>query len=256
MALTAVVVGGCGALVVVAFRGMFDFGDPCLESDSELIAAASAGDAEAVAAELAAGADPGQVVDDESPLGCAAANGDQTVGAMRVLLDRGADPDGPPGPASPLLRSSWNGHEEVVALLLERGADPDRGSPLQGGVAVLSFATGQLPPQRLLSELRGVDPVTVHPLAAVAWRDHHRVARLLLDGGADPDLMVEGVYTPLYAAAARGSERTAQVLLRQGAGPDPQVPEGVRSPARAARIAGYRDLAVLIEEAYDDRRPG
>lgn len=51
------------------------------------------------------------------------------VDRVRELLDRGIDQNTPPGMPrgwSPLMYAAWNGHEAVVRLLVERGADVNR----------------------------------------------------------------------------------------------------------------------------------
>lgn len=50
------------------------------------------------------------------------------VDIARALLDHGAEVDGSGGGMSPLMLAAMCGHREVVALLLEHGADPTRRS--------------------------------------------------------------------------------------------------------------------------------
>ena len=59
--------------------------------------------------------------------------------AVRLLLSRGAAPDGAPPPTlTPLMMAVASGQTEVAKTLLAHGADPRRRAP--GGVSLLSLA--------------------------------------------------------------------------------------------------------------------
>lgn len=94
---------------------------------------------------------------------------------------------------TPLWLAAKEGHEKVVRLLLESGADPN------------------------------VDNEYGSPLSlAVDW-GHYAVVKLLLENGADlDDEMRAGTYTetPLGVAAQRGDHAMLKLLLENGADPD------------------------------------
>src|SRR5215831_853724 len=95
-----------------------------------------------------------------SPLYAAAVQGEAEI--VRILLDAGADPNRESAGESegtPLCAAASWGHAEVVRLMLQYGADPNR--------------------------IERTDEVA---MTALAWarRNHHdEVVRLLLESGAD-----------------------------------------------------------------------
>jgi ankyrin repeat protein len=138
-----------------------------------------------------AGADP----DKGAPLCATAARGD--VASCRLLLDRGADPNGPAGaPQTPLVLACIQDHADVVALLLERKADPNRAST--------TYVNGR-------TEVRGYTP-----LMAAAEYARPAVIESLLAAGGDHRLVDSRAQTVL--GLARDATNRA-VLLRAGATP-------------------------------------
>ena len=66
------------------------------------------------------------------------------AGTVRMLLDRGADPDRLNDRGqSPVAGALFKGEDDVVRLLVDAGADLDRGSPT-GREAAAMFGTGHL----------------------------------------------------------------------------------------------------------------
>jgi len=119
-------------------------------ADASLLDAVTAGRVDVVAQRLAAGADPKQVdTRGLAPLHLAAAGGSSLITAVialadvdlaileptdapfaaiaTALLDAGADPNHPVGPAgiTPLMIATYFGLRDVAELLRARGADPD-----------------------------------------------------------------------------------------------------------------------------------
>ena len=153
----------------------------------------------------------------------AAANGDEAI--VKLLLDH-IDPndvvdeywyeDCP----VPLSAAAKRGHEKIVAILLEAGADADKEYQREDTGAVFSC-----------------------PLHLAAWEGHEKVVSVLLKGGADAnkvlskwtlDLFVlDEIYVnqsdherkpemgkpPVFAALARGHQNIVRILLGAGASP-------------------------------------
>jgi serine/threonine-protein phosphatase 6 regulatory ankyrin repeat subunit A len=80
------------------------------------------------------------------------------------------------------------GHEALVRLLLEKGADPES-----------KDASGQT------------------PLRWAVEKGHVAVARLLVEKGADPESKDVSGQTPLRRAAEKGHVAVARLLVEKGA---------------------------------------
>ena len=116
----------------------------------------------------------------------AAKKGD--IGLVRQLLERGEEIDGKDSIGTALHWSSFNGHVEVAALLISRGAELDATSDILG-----------------------------KPLHAAAQRGHAGIVELLLTSGADVDARNRDAFTPLMFASAFGSLDVAALLIGAGA---------------------------------------
>ena len=158
--------------------------------DERLVRAATRSDFAAIDELLKAGANVNGATDrqgEASPLIGAARQGQ--LEAVRVLLDRGADPNMPVlGDGSPLIGAAARGHLEVVSLLLDRGADPNQAVEFDGS-----------------------------PLIAAAEMGRTEVVRLLLDRGANVDQIVPGDENALIKASARGHLEVVKLLVSRGA---------------------------------------
>jgi ankyrin repeat protein len=165
-----------------------------------------------------------------SPLEMAASAGDECLVAF--LIGHGADVNrlGPAGFTPLCYVITISGHEGVVRLLLEAGADPDGrcGSVL----------------------------AKVPPLVSAVMAGREEVVELLLKAGADPNLSGSGGsnhLSPLTAAAATDdpvNERIVKMLLRSGADMTRPDGDGI-TPLHAADRARHPELAVSPRSAKD-----
>ncbi len=162
---------------------------------------------------------------------------------VRLLLDRGADPNGaPPGTSPPLMLAALAGNSTVVELLLDRGADPEVIAP--DGTTSLHVAAALGHPQvvRLLLQRRvRVQAMTdqgATPLQLAAACGDPALVRL---GDAEEALLSEKV---AGAARGRGHADICQALLARGANPNAGDFKG-ETPLMIAAAAG--DTQILLD---------
>ena len=157
--------------------------------------AAHGGHLDAIAALLAAGHDINERAERRSGLGAtplfrAAVNGQEE--AVRFLLDKGADIDCGEESWTPLHGAVYGRAARVVAVLLQRGADPNR--PDERGCT---------------------------PLILAATKGNVAVLAQLLKHGGDISATSEGGYTLLQMAAQGSFQDAVEYLLKRGAKLDP-----------------------------------
>ncbi|KAL2831281.1 hypothetical protein BJY01DRAFT_226732 [Aspergillus pseudoustus] len=234
------------------------------EPDSEgfrgtaLIVAARQGHLTAVEVLIHAGADVEYALnsDDKTPLSWAACNGNIPI--VEFLLSRGAQlnrgtshKDG----RSPLSWAASNGHKALVQLLLTRGAHPTTQDTMSGRTP-LSWAVsmGQEEIVKLLL-FGGKSDFSIEGqwdrdrtlLSRAAETGHKRIAKLLLDQGADvegKDAMTDR--TPLSWAAAKGHKDVIRLLIENGASLESTNKYGGRTPLLWAVEAGHKSAAKIL----------
>jgi ankyrin repeat protein len=124
--------------------------------DRALIRAAAEGDISGIDELLRAGANVNCTVDIGefgSPLSAAAYKG--RLDAVRLLLDRGADPN-LVSDAGPLINAAEGGHVDIVSLLLDRGAIIDQIVPGNQNALIRASGKGRMEVVKLLVA-RGAD---------------------------------------------------------------------------------------------------
>ena len=185
-----------------------------------------------------------------TPLYYAAMNGHKNV--VKLLLNKGADPNkANMGGESPLLYAAQNRHIDVAKLLIEGGADPNKTSEC-GKTPLFHAAKNEYKEMVEVLLDAGSDPNMAEdnygsiPLHMAAMKGRKRVAKLLLERGSE----VNGFggrlrITPLTLAAKNNQIEVAKLLLASGA--DPNIADNTdRTPLGWATYHGYKDMVKLL----------
>ena len=143
-------------------------------------------------------------------------------GSVRLLLGAGspADSDDDRLGISPLMHASeYGGEPEIVRMLLDAGAGPNRVS--------------------------GLGDTALH---RAAWKDGEAVG-MLLAAGADPNLTEDALgQTPLHVAAAGSATANARLLLDAGAQTEPRY-HGGRTALFIAASNGAAGVVTALLDA-------
>ena len=195
--------------------------------------------------------------DGNTALAWAARRGHEAV--VRLLLEKGADIKAKDDDRRAVLSAAAErGHEAVVRLLLEKGIDIEVKD--NGGRTVLQAAArgGHEAVVRLLLE-NGADIEAkgcYYKMTALHWaaeRGHEAVVRLLLEKGADIEAKDNGGRTVLQVAAREGHEAVVRLLLKKGADIKTKDNGGVTT-LQAAVIFGHEAVVrLLLEGSRRDR---
>lgn len=153
---------------------------------------------------------------------------DNDVECVRSLIQRGVDVDQRAGGTGTTALKSAAAYDrtEITQILLEHGADPNRGSS------------------------RGLTP-----LHSASYWGNVAAVKLLLGAGATVDPIDPGTgFTPLMDAALKGHREIVQLLLAAGADPA-RRDIGGQTAADKARQRGFQQVDNDIEAWARRRRP-
>eukprot|EP00435_Cladocopium_sp_Y103_P040740 s1500_g11.t1 len=155
---------------------------------------------------------------------CFLASG-ETLTASQLLLETGADKDAQETDGTtPLYSGAAQGHVNVVALLLEAGANKDQpAGPATGGSTPLFIAAenGHLDTVRLLVESRAAIDHRSHqiglgetPLMAAASEGHLEIVKLLVASGARCDITRNDGFTAMDCATQMRNVEVVRFLAK------------------------------------------
>jgi ankyrin repeat protein len=143
---------------------------------------------------------------------------------------------------SPLMAALYRGHSEIVAALIDAGADLD---------LFAAAATGRSGDLRQILQEGGNVNGYAHdgwtPLHLAAFFGQLDAARLLLDAGADVHAVSRNslTNTPLHAATA-GKHATVALLLHSRGADAHAIDSGGYSPLQIAEQNGLTDVVSAL----------
>ncbi|HET9371524.1 MAG TPA: ankyrin repeat domain-containing protein [Vicinamibacterales bacterium] len=204
--------------------------------------AAAAGDVAALESHIDAGVSPDAAEGRGGTRLLASAARTGRLDAMRLLLDRGADPnlsDSGGNHWIPLMHAVHKHQFDAVRLLLERGARPDGSKDLRVTPLMMAVGSGQVEVATTLLD-KGADPMRRTP-------GHGSMLTLAVAGGALTDL--DG---PLL-----GGCYPAMVKLLMDRAPLIRFDDGLQeATARLfARLNGCRESLTLIRGRLSPAKP-
>ena len=185
----------------------------------------------------------------ETPLTLAAVRND--VAALRQLLDDGHQADERDDSWTALIWASRTGSIEAIGFLLDSGADVNLpgssgdnwdATPLQHAILERQPAAVRLLLERGAELNRGAGPGSPAPLLLAAGDTDPTIVKLLLAHGADPTVEDENGATPLSRAVSAGTLR----------GPDRPMFGGCRGDTVRALIAHDPRLRLRRNAAWND----
>ena len=205
------------ALSFLAPGGNAGAADSDLSLNARLLLAARSSDRPGIERALKAGASP----DARNRLGETAlviGLKKPDVALAKAMLDAGTDVNiAAVNGVTPLMAASYAGLTDIVATLLERGADP-----------------------------KPIDRLGKNAITYAAGEGHAGIVRLLLARGVDVNAAYSNDLTALMWAAGYGRTEAVKVLLEAGAKAEPKDNRG-KTALDIAREGGYTQTAALLE---------
>ena len=179
---------------------------------------------------------------------------------VRLLLENGADPEiKNENQMTALTIAVEHGHEAIVRLLLENEADIELRTMFGETALTIAVSSGHEAIVQLLldsaanTEFRDFDGETA--LMKATRQGHGVIVQLLLEKGARVEIKGISGETALTIAASSGHAAIMQLLLEQGANPNAESYHGETALMKAVEKGSQAILDLLLESgAYIDFR--
>ena len=187
----------------------------------------------------------------ECELSWAASDGD--LEALRTALLAGADPSSKSDCNTALFDAIDKGFVQILAVLMEAGADPLRRHPVTNQTPLMAALEGEQP--EIIGELksRGVAPASASLVSLVRGGDRPELVDLAFSGGVDLETTdPETGRTALHVAATYGYVRTVKRLIQAGADASARDDWG-NTPAALASRNRHEQVVELLAEVRDEQ---
>jgi ankyrin repeat protein len=162
---------------------------------------------------------------------------------VALLLDRGADIDAKSIMGTPLQVAVRFGYEDLAELLLRKGARLDFFSAV--GLGKVDQVQGMLRENPRLAQSRE-SPYRMSPLHWASFSGSAKVAKMLLAHGAKPSAADINAWTPLRLAVLFGRDDIVKLLLAHGAKVDSRDDDDETPLCLAVRLRRVETARVLI----------
>ncbi|KAJ6089813.1 hypothetical protein N7467_005029 [Penicillium canescens] len=156
---------------------------------------------------------------------------------------------------SALHVASFNGHDKVVQILLDNGADIN--SENDRNITALHAASSkghEKVVQILLdnsADLNTKDYRQITALHAASSQGHDKVVQILLDNGADVDTKDYRQITALHAASSKGHEKVVQILLDNSADVNTKDNRHITALHSASSQGHDKVVQILLDNGAD-----
>lgn len=165
---------------------------------------------------------------------------------VKILLNMGADINAEDHRYRTALKgASMNGHEKVVKLLLIEGADVNGQYDNSGSALTLASEMGHEKVVKMLldkgANVNAQNDTDGNALRSASAGGHERIVRTLLDKGANINAQDWLIGSALQAASATGQENIVHILLDKGANVNDKGGH-YGSALRAASAGGHENI--------------
>jgi hypothetical protein len=172
--------------------------------------------------------------------------------AIEKLLDEGLDPDKIVDGVPILYEASSHNLENIVRLLLERGANPNIEHPDSYNRTPIFVTKDPNIIDMLIRYGADVDHKDIYGDTALSvsvseYRNVIPLIKKLVARGADVNTKDNYGQTPLMKAASNGDKSGIELLLRLGA--DPGIRDNYRDESKASDYASSRDMKIMLQMA-------
>lgn len=187
---------------------------------------------------------------DNKLINCAG-NGD--LEGVKEALKNGANVDStePQIGATALIAASICGNNDIIKLLLEKGAEVNAVDKNAFTPLMYSATSGNAGAVKLLLDKKAdVDSISLvleTPLFRAAGNGHTEVVKLLLEKGADANAQSQEGSTALMLAADNGHTEIVKLLLEKGARKNIKHPYSYKIAYDYARRNGHSEIEELLK---------